>query len=459
MKTSHQYKLLPTAEQKAIMNRWLDMLRAQYNHLLADRFDWWERNRCDINSCPLICHLPELRNNPEYYGQKRSLVPLKDNRPWYKEIYSQVLQDCVTRVKLAFDRFIKGDCNGKRSGRPRFQGKSRYRSFTYTQMNNEDVQGNRINLPKIGSVKLIMHRLIPDGFKIKTAIITNKPDGWYATLSLEDVSVPESINELKPTWENSVGIDLGLEKFLADSEGEFETIPQFFRKAEEKLARLQQKVSAAKKGSRARKLLYRKVAKLHQKIARQRRQFQFEIAGRVLQKANVVFVEDLSINNMNRRCKPKQNEAGKFVPNGQSAKSGLNKSIADVGWGGFVEILSFKAERAGQKVIKVNPKGTSQHCSNCLNKVPKELSDRWHSCPQCGLEADRDTNAAVLIKKVGLGVVLTLKRSKRTTSKRSPRHAASSAAGAGSTSQGAGNFKTPFSQISSVFLKSSPDVH
>ena len=252
---------------------------------------------------------------------------------------------------------------------------------------------------------------------------------------------------------------MGLEKFLADSEGEFETIPQFFRKAEEKLARLQQKVSAAKKGSRARKLLYRKVAKLHQKIARQRRQFQFEIAGRVLQKANVVFVEDLSINNMNRRCKPKQNEAGKFVPNGQSAKSGLNKSIADVGWGGFVEILSFKAERAGQKVIKVNPKGTSQHCSNCLNKVPKELSDRWHSCPQCGLEADRDTNAAVLIKKVGLGVVLTLKRSKRTTSKRSPRHAASSAAGAGSTSQGAGNFKTPFSQISSVFLKSSPDVH
>ena len=184
MKISYQYKLLPTTEQKAIMNKWLDMLRSQYNWLLADRFDWWERNRCDVNSCPLICHLPKLRNNPEFYGQKRSLVPLKTNRPWYRDIHSQVLQDCVTRVKLAFDRFIKGDCNGRRSGRPRFQGKNRYRSFTYPQISNEDIQRNRINLSKIGWVKLILQRPIPDGFKVKTAIITKKPDGWYATLSL-----------------------------------------------------------------------------------------------------------------------------------------------------------------------------------------------------------------------------------------------------------------------------------
>jgi putative transposase len=424
MKISHQYKLLPTAEQKAIMNRWLDMLCHQYNWLLADRFDWWERNRCDINSCPLICHLPGLRNNPEYYSQKRSLVLLKQDRPWYKDIHSQVLQDCVNRVKLAFDRFIKGDSNGKRSGRPRFKGKNRYHSFAYTQVDNANIQGNRINLPKIGLVKLILHRLIPDGFKVKTAIVTKKADGWYVTLSLEDISVPCIVNDIKLTEENSIGIDLGLEKFLADSEGEFEAIPQFFRKAEEKLAQLQKKASAAKKGSRARKLLNRKVAALHQKIARQRRQL-FEVAGRVLEKANVVFVEDLSVKNMSRRAKPKQDETGKFLLNGQAAKSGRNKSIADAGWASFIEILAVKAERAGQKVIKVNPNGTSQHCSNCLNYDPKELSDRWHSCPQCGLEADRDTNAAVLIKKVGLGVVLTLKRSRKTTSKRSPRCAAS----------------------------------
>ena len=110
-------------------------------------------------------------------------------------------------------------------------------------------------------------------------------------------------------------------------------------------------------------MLDRKVAKLHQKVARQRRQFQFETAGKILKKADVVFVENLSINNMNRRCKPKQDETGKFLPNGQAAKSGLNKSIADVGWGGYVDILIVKAERAGQKVIKVNP---SRHKSALL---------------------------------------------------------------------------------------------
>lgn len=115
------------------MDRWLDMLRSQYNWLLFERFRWWEENRCDVNACPLMCHLPELKDNPDYYSQKRSLVALKQDRPWYKNIYSQVLQDCVTRVKLAFDRFVKGDSKGNRSGRPRFKGKNRYRSFTYTQ--------------------------------------------------------------------------------------------------------------------------------------------------------------------------------------------------------------------------------------------------------------------------------------------------------------------------------------
>lgn len=407
------------------MNRWLAMLRHQYNWLLADRFRWWEENRSDINACPLICYLPELRDNPDYYSQKRSLVPLKQNRPWYKRIHSQVFQDCVNRVKLTFDRFLRGDSSGNRSGRPRFKGKSRYRSFTYTQISNEDVQGNRINLSKIGWVKIIVHRPLPEGFKTKTAIITLKPDAWYVTLTLEDISVPELVTNLEPTEDNSIGIDLGLEKFLADSEQGFEPMPQHFRRTEERLAKLQHKASTRKKGSRARKLLNRKVAKLHQKVVRQRRQFHFETAKKVLNKADVVFVEDLSVKNMSRRAKPKQDKAGLFLSNGQSAKSGLNKSIADAGWSQFIEILTVKAERAGQKVIKVNPKGTSQYCSSCLSCVPKQLSDRWHSCSYCGLQLDRDTNAALLIKKVGLGVVLTIKRSRGKTSKRSLRCAAS----------------------------------
>jgi putative transposase len=96
------------------------MLRCQYNYLLAQRFDWYEQNRCPIDRCTLICYLPELKEKPSYYSQKASLTQLKINRPWYKEVHSQVLQEVPKKVEIAFDRWLKGDTNGKKSGRPRF---------------------------------------------------------------------------------------------------------------------------------------------------------------------------------------------------------------------------------------------------------------------------------------------------------------------------------------------------
>ncbi|ACK70113.1 putative transposase IS605 family [Gloeothece citriformis PCC 7424] len=435
MRIAHQYRLLPTTNQKATINRWLDMLRHQYNHLLSDRFNWWECNRSPVNSCPLVCHLPELREQPDYYSQKRSLVELKDSRPWYKDIHSQVLQNCVERVKLAMNRFIKRDSKGQKSGKPRFKAKNRYRTFTYPQGDNKWIVGNKINLPKIGLIKVIWHRPIPDGFTVKTVSITKKADGFYVTLSLEDKTISDFIPvEILPTMGNSIGIDMGLEKFATTSDGVLIEPSKFLRKNEEKLNSLQSKASSRPKKSRARKLLYKKVAKLHQKIARQRKQFHFEESQKLLSRADVIFVEDLSVKNMSRRCKPKIDEKGNYLPNGQSAKSGLNKSFADAGLSQFVEILSFKAEKAGLKVIKVDPKGTSQHCSNCLEKVPKELSDRWHCCPFCSTILDRDLNSAILIKKVGLGIA-SLKNAQPTPKgrKRSPRRTAS-AVGDGSMS-------------------------
>ncbi len=178
MRLAYQYRILPTTEQKLTINKWLDMLRLQYNYLLQGKFDWYEQNRCPINACPLVCHLPELKDYPDYYDQKRNLTILRKERPWYGKIHSQVLQDMVKRVDLAMQRYIKGDCNGNRSGKPRFKGKSRYRSFTYTQIKNKDLQGNRLYLSKIGWVKIILHRPIPDGFEIKTAIVSKKADGF-----------------------------------------------------------------------------------------------------------------------------------------------------------------------------------------------------------------------------------------------------------------------------------------
>ena len=126
----------------------------------------------------------------------------------------------------------------------------------------------------------------------------------------------------------------------------------------------------------------------------------------------MVFIEDLKVGNMARKNKPKQADDGTYLPNGQTAKSGLNKSFADAGISGFLnDILPYKAEKAGRLVVKVNPRGTSQHCAICLNRVPKELSDRWHNCPHCGVSMQRDHNSALLIKKVGLGIA-SLKNAK-----------------------------------------------
>ncbi|MGK7874703.1 MAG: RNA-guided endonuclease InsQ/TnpB family protein [Xenococcaceae cyanobacterium] len=423
MRVAYQFKLLPTTEQKATFNKWLNMLRYQYNWLLGERFSWWEQNRTPVNACPLVCHLPSLKDKPDYYSQKKSLVTLKKERIWYKEVHSQVLQEMVKRVHNSFERFIKGDSNGKRSGKPRFKGQNRYRTFTYAQGQDSWVRGNKVNLPKIGEVKVIFHRELPQGFTIKTVSVTKKADGFYITFSLEDKTIPDFTSKVEPTENNSIGIDLGLEKFLVTSSGEIIEPPKFYRQSQAELAKLSQKVSAKKKGSRAKNRLSKRRAKLHLKIARQREQFHHETAKELLAQADVIFSEDLKISNMARRNKPKMDEKGNYLLNKQAQKSGRNKSFYDAGLAQFIDILADKAEKAGLKVIKVNPKGTSQCCSSCLNVVPKELSDRWHDCPHCGCSLDRDHNSAILIKLRGLGHRFSIKCSSRKSKKLSAREA------------------------------------
>jgi putative transposase len=413
MITSYQYRLKPNHEQRCRLTRWLDMLRYQYNWLLAERFDWWENNRTAVNACPLTCRIAEPKEQPEYYSQKRSLVQLKQERPWYQDLHAHVLQDVVKRVDLAFKRFLKGDSNGKRSGKPRFKGKNRYKTMAFPSIKPECIQGNRIIFPKLGAIKFIQHRPTPDGFTVKRALVTKKADGWYVTLTLEDKSVPDRPSvDIEPAEENSLGVDAGLEYFAACSDGMLVEPPRFYRQAEDKLGKLRIKRELRVIGSKARRKLNQRIARLHQRIARARKQWHYEVAGQLLDKADVVFVEDLKVSNMARRNKSKPDNQGNFLPNGQSAKSGLNKSFADAAIAGFLnEILPYKAEKAGSRVIKVNPAGTSQHCAVCLSRVSKSLSDRWHDCPHCGASMPRDLCSGILIKKVGLGIA-SLKNAK-----------------------------------------------
>ncbi len=403
MRTAYQYRLRPTTSQVAVMDEWLELLRKQYNYRLAQRFNWWEQNRCDVNACSLtVCHLPELKDKPDFYSQKRDLVNTKALFPEYKAIHSQVLQNCIERVHKAFERWLKGDCSGRRLGKPRFKGVGRYRSFTFPQwktrsristnqlslefrvfqMKQDCIQGKFIHLPKIGAVKLIQHRPLPDGFKIKTADITRKADGWYVTLSLEDTTVPE-FTPSPPTLENTIGIDMGLSHFLVTDEGEAVEVPQYYRKAQKKLKRLQRAVSRRKKGSNRRKKAVKRLAKAYQRVANQRKDFHYKTAHKLLKKGRHIAHEALNIRGL--------------------ARTRLAKSVLSAGWRQFLQILAVKAERAGLLTIAVNPNGTSQECSGCGREVPKQLSDRWHCCSHCGLRLPRDHNSAINIKYRAVG--------------------------------------------------------
>ncbi len=234
----------------------------------------------------------------------------------------------------------------------------------------------------IGKVTLIQHRPLPDGFKIKTVSITQKVDGWYLVLSLEDVSIPALSPDL-PTMENTIGIDMGLKFFLVDDSGKEVVIPQYYRKSEKRLKQVQKSLSRQKKGSNRRKKAVKRVAKVHLKAANQRKDFHYKTVLKLLQQGKHVAHEKLNIKGL--------------------ARKRMAKSINDAGWGQFLTILEIKAERAGYLAIPVNPNGTSQNCSGCGVKVPKEIQDRWHSCPSCGCKLDRDHNAAINIKHRAVG--------------------------------------------------------
>ena len=381
MRIAYQYRLRPTKAQSAQMEKWLNLLRMQYNWRLAERFQWWDENRCPINACPLVCSIAPPKEQPEYYGQKRDLVQTKAKFPEYSDIYSDVLQDCIGRVKKTFDRFLKADSSGKRSGRPRFKQRSRYRSFTYPRMKASCIRGTHITLPKIGDVKLIQHRPIPDGFIIKTCTVVSKPDGWYVTLSLCDDTVPTISPDIDTS--KAVGIDMGLKDFLVTSQNEVVLIPQFARSSEKRRKLLNKRLARKrKKGTNRRQKAGKQLSKHYQKVARARKDFHYKVANWLVRKYDIIAHEDLNIRGL--------------------ARTRLSKSILDAGWGEFIDIVRVKAASAGRLAVAVNPFGTSQNCSGCGVKVPKTLADRVHKCA-CGLEICRDWNAAINIKHAAVG--------------------------------------------------------
>ncbi|MGL4883015.1 MAG: RNA-guided endonuclease InsQ/TnpB family protein [Waterburya sp.] len=423
---NYQYRLNPTTDQKLILNDWLRICQYWYNRQLGERFDWWEHNRSYIDRCPLVCHLSELKDKPEFYGQKKQLPIIKQDLVsvlWsgellnFNSVPSQTLQEVCKRVKLAMKRFISGDTFGKRSGKPRYKNTARFRSMVFegTKLHSCSVGGKwlYLSLPKIGIINVRHHRPLPDGAVLKQTQIIKKSDGWYINLRLQDDSVPDFKLNITPVWDNSLGMDAVLHEddYLATSEGFKLPSLKSFRKSQGKLARISKRKSSKKKGSKSRRKLAKREARIHQQISRARKDHAYNTAHALLKTGKKVFFhEKLNLQGLSRKNKPKQDELGNYLPNGQSAKSGLNKSWADAAFGQFFNILKFKAEKAGALVIPVNPQYTSMLLPYKDEFIFTDCGVREYWDEKLNLFIDRDISASINVKRVGLDVFPTIKR-------------------------------------------------
>ncbi len=360
MRKTFQYRAKINKQTEAKCLQWLEICRILYNLALSQRISIYRQHGKSI-SC---------------IDQKNQLPDLKKGFPEFKAVGSQVLQDVIERLQKAFDAFFRRIKNkAEKAGFPRFKGKDRYDSFTLKQAGYK-IEGRYLYIAGVGRFKLFLSRPIEGD--IKTVTIRRTSSGkWFVCFSCNNVPIKEI-----PETTAEVGIDVGIKEFCVDSTGESIANPKFFRQSEKILRRRQRAIARKVRGSRRRGKAKILVAKAHEKISNQRKDFLHKVANFYIGAYQTIYVEALNIKGM--------------VKNRH-----LSKSIADASWGKFFEYLVYKAEWADRKVIKVNPRNTSQLCSQCGEKVPKKLSVRVHACPFCGLVMDRDHNAAINIKARG----------------------------------------------------------
>jgi putative transposase len=383
------------------LDQQLETLRQIYNAALA----YWKDLYAEEKKSPTLTTLYKL------FASLRNLQ-IADQREggsgphWLTHISAVSMRDTLKRLTFAFANFFRRvKQKSARAGFPRFKSYGRLTSIPFDNYASgctlRDAKGSvlrldaplarsgcRLDLFGVGCVKVIVHR--PLTGKIKTACVQRDVDGkWYVILAAQfDRSEPT------PSTNPAVGIDVGLKHFLTTSDGEHVDNPRILKKHLRELRVIQRSSSRKMESAKKRKAKFRecrnlqksfrRVSRLHVRVRNLRKDHHLGVVNSLVNRYGVICAEDLSIPEMLRSRK-------------------FSRSISDAAWGGFLIRLQHKAENAGVRFVKVDARGTSQTCPQCQGRVPKELKDRKHKCPHCGIELHRDHASAVVILQRGTG--------------------------------------------------------